>query len=190
MAVALVGFLAIAGGVLLYSLEPAPNPEDFPATDGQGAPVGVPIDISRSQSNESETSRVEVEIGATESVTLSLSVDRGQESTVTVNGGAAISRIGDDRISIKFFGRDWPKLSLRVSNVSVEIPKEIAERLDDQFVALTIGKEDLPRIVSTGNIEPSRLKLESVSGEALGKPTLSPGTGAGPDERRDTPAIR
>jgi hypothetical protein len=189
-AVALIGLLAIVGGLLLYSFEPSPNPDDFPATDEQAFPVGTPIDVSQSQSNESDTTGVKVEIGAKESVTLSLSVDVGQESTVTVDSGSTITRIGDDRVSIKFFGRDWPNLSLRISNVSVGIPKDITERFDDQFVFLTIRKEDLPRIISTGNIERSRLKLESVRREAVGKVTPSPQTDTGRDERSDTPATR
>lgn len=163
VAFASIFICAVGGGTILYILKPA-------AISGTDAEVGrtlEPVVSSAvnplSETNASSSSEsVKLEITATRPITLSLAVDGGEDIPTTVSKDSPITRSGSEKLTVGFLGKDWSTLSFKIAGVELRLPSTMTDRLDDKFLILTLRGEDLPRIISEGNIEQSMIRAEPV----------------------------
>lgn len=163
MAFALIFICAVGGGTVLYILKPS-------AIGGTDAEVARPLETPDSstvnpllETNASLSSEsIKLEITATRTITLSVALDDGEDIPTTVSKDSLITRSGSEKMTVGFLGKDWSALGLKIAGVGLRLPSTMTDKLDDKFLILTLRREDLPRIISEGNIDRTMIRAEPV----------------------------
>lgn len=163
VAFGLVFACAVGGGTVLYILKPS-------AIGGTDAEVARPLETPDSstvnpllETNASLSSEsIKLEITATRTITLSVALDDGEDIPTTVSKDSLITRSGSEKMTVGFLGRDWSALGLKIAGVGLRLPSTMTDKLDDKFLILTLRREDLPRIISEGNIDRTMIRAEPV----------------------------
>ena len=192
-----VGFLlalaVIVGGTLYYLKTTSSETADEVADLTEIAEPSPVLETSTPTPTPTPDS-LSLDIGSTQSVTISLSVDNGQEEATTISPDTTRKVAGEESIVIGILGKNLASLNLKLGDRALSLPLSSLKELDRNYVLVTIKKEDLPRIISEGNIDKLRIELKrlrnSVSpstGTQQTVPTNNDGTRKAEEQIRTTP---
>jgi len=185
-----IGFifvLAVVGGGTLYYFKTTISEPESQVGDSNSISEPSPVVALTTATPIPTPDSLSVEIQSkSESVTLSVSVDSGVEETSTISAESSRKVSGEESITIGFLGKTWEAMNLKLGERSVSLPSSTLQQLEGNYVIVTIRKEDLPRIVSEGNIDKSRIVLKRLrrsGGTGLETPQTTP---TNSDETRKT----
>jgi len=185
-----IGFiflLAVVGGGTLYYFKTTISEPESQVSDSNSISEPSPLVALTTATPIPTPDSLSVEIQSkSESVTLSVSVDSGVEETSTISAESSRKVSGEESITIGFLGKTWEAMNLKLGERSVSLPSSTLQQLEGNYVIVTIRKEDLPRIVSEGNIDKSRIVLKRLrrsGGTGLETPQTTP---TNSDETRKT----
>jgi cytoskeletal protein RodZ len=176
--------LAVTIGVGLYFLQPT-------TTSNQADRLSAPIKEQTSGSDRPsqspkaipDTLTVLIE-AKSQTVNLELGIDGREAEVTTLLSGSARDLAGSDQIEIGFLGSSWNLINMTVAGRIISLPESSLKDLNKNYVVLTVKKEDLPRIVSEGNIDQSRIQLKRLRAVAQASPSPAPSTTPSSDDTR------
>jgi cytoskeletal protein RodZ len=187
LSIGLIFVSAVVVGATLYYFKTAISEPESQVSDSNSISEPSPFVAQTTATPIPTPDSLSVEIQSkSESVTLSVSVDSGVEETSTISAESSRKVSGEESITIGFLGKTWEAMNLKLGERSVSLPSSTLQQLEGNYVIVTIRKEDLPRIVSEGNIDKSRIVLKRLrrsGGTGLETPQTTP---TNSDETRKT----
>jgi cytoskeleton protein RodZ len=183
-AVGILMVLAVGIGGGLYFLQSSKPTE---VVDQVSTPIEAETEISETPSPSPETTPEVLEVlveAKSESVNIEYGIDGRETEVTTLMSGSTRDIVGNESVKIGFLGSNWNLINLTVAGRVINLPESQLKDLNRNYVVLTLKKEDLPRIVSEGNIDESKITLKRLRAVTQASPGTTPSNTPNSDDTR------